>query len=77
MEYIPLSYEKEWGKFILIQLLELFPNIKIYTIGRHAQKALKEMQIKTEGHMTHPRLAKNSGRILQNSFYKYLLKNQR
>lgn len=54
----PLSHEKEWGKLMLIQLLELFPNIKIFTIGRHAQKALKEMQIKTEGHMTHPRLAK-------------------
>lgn len=53
----PSSLEKAWGKDIFLEIIALFPNIKIYSVGNHSQRSLKELEMGTEGHMTHPVIA--------------------
>ncbi|MFY0544965.1 uracil-DNA glycosylase [Brevibacillus sp. H7] len=53
----PTKQEKEWGKEILLKVIGIFPDVRIYSIGNHSKEALQEICIRSEGHLTHPRLA--------------------
>lgn len=53
----PKREELEWGMTILPLVINLFPGIKVVTVGKKAESACRELQIKTIGHLNHPRRA--------------------
>lgn len=53
----PEPAEIEWGMTILSLVKDLFPGIKIVSVGDPAKSALWKLGIKTMGHLTHPVLA--------------------
>lgn len=50
----PTSAELEWGVLALSIVLELFPNVKIISVGQKAEKACKKLGVRTSGHLIHP-----------------------
>jgi hypothetical protein len=50
----PTATELEWGAFGLASVLELFPEVKIVSIGKKAEKACKKVGARTSGHLIHP-----------------------
>lgn len=50
----PNRDEKEWGKIILNEVRNLFPGIKVVTIGNHAKEACLQLKVETSGHLIHP-----------------------
>lgn len=50
----PRANEKEWGKTILKSVLDLFPNVSVFSIGNHAKDMCEKLGIETSGHLIHP-----------------------
>jgi uracil-DNA glycosylase len=50
----PKKAEKEWGRIILQFVIELFPDIKIISVGNHAKETCVKLGIETTGHIIHP-----------------------
>jgi len=50
----PRAAELEKGREILSTILELFPKVKIVSVGRKAEEACYKLGISTEGHVFHP-----------------------
>lgn len=50
----PTAAELKWGLEVLQSVLELFPDVKIITVGRKAEAVCKRLQVKTVGHLFHP-----------------------
>ncbi|MGO4697463.1 uracil-DNA glycosylase [Paenibacillus sp. 2TAB26] len=53
----PEKEELEWGITILQFVVDLFPGIKLVSVGKKAKSACRKLQIKTIGHLNHPRRA--------------------
>ncbi len=50
----PSRDEIEWGLAVLQDVLDLFPGVRVVTVGRKAEAACKLLRVKTEGHLFHP-----------------------
>ncbi|GMX61185.1 hypothetical protein Elgi_74870 [Paenibacillus elgii] len=53
----PEPDEIKWGMTILPLVLDLFPGIKVVTVGKKAKSACRKLEIHTIGHLNHPRRA--------------------
>lgn len=53
----PEPDEIEWGMTILPLVIDLFPGIRVVSVGREAEGACRRLNIKTFGHLNHPRRA--------------------
>lgn len=53
----PTKLEKEWGIVFLAEIIDLFPNIPVYSLGNLARESLQELNIPIQGHLRHPRNA--------------------
>ncbi|WP_186320370.1 uracil-DNA glycosylase [Paenibacillus sp. Y412MC10] len=53
----PRREELEWGKTVLPLVVDLFPGIKVVSVGEKARSACRELGIVTIGHLNHPRRA--------------------
>ncbi|MCZ8517812.1 hypothetical protein O9H85_37130 [Paenibacillus filicis] len=47
----------EWGMTTLQVVIDLFPGIKVISVGKKAKSACRKLRIKTIGHLNHPRRA--------------------
>jgi hypothetical protein len=50
----PKMAEKEWGRKILLMVLDLFPEIKVISVGNHAKEMCEKLGIETAAHIIHP-----------------------
>ncbi|MDQ0088969.1 hypothetical protein J2T12_002379 [Paenibacillus anaericanus] len=50
----PTREELEWGMEILKQVLFIFPDVKIVTVGRKAEGVCKSLNLQTFAHLNHP-----------------------
>lgn len=50
----PTSSELEWGASALRTVLDLFPNVKLISVGKKAEKACRKLGVQTAGHFIHP-----------------------
>ena len=66
----PLKEEKVWGREILLEVLDLFPGIKVVSVGNHAKESCDRLGIKTEGHIIHPAYHANEFREQATQFLK-------
>lgn len=55
----PTREELNWGMEILKQVLFIFPDVKIVTVGRKAEGICKSLNLHTSGHVTHPAMKAN------------------
>lgn len=53
----PFPEEIEWGMTILPSVVELFPGVKVISVGKKARSACRKLHINTVGHINHPRRA--------------------
>lgn len=51
----PEPEELEWGMTILPLVVDLFPVIKVVSVGKKSNSACRKLRIKTIGHLNHPR----------------------
>lgn len=68
----PTAAELKWGSFALAIVLDLFPRVKIITIGNKAANACKTIGAKTSGHLIHPAYHTNEFREQFDAFFKRL-----
>ncbi|MGG3510116.1 hypothetical protein ABES58_32190 [Paenibacillus lautus] len=47
----------DWGIAILQLVVDLFPGMKVVSVGKKAKSACRKLRIKTIGHLNHPRRA--------------------
>lgn len=50
----PTSAELEIGAFALSTVVDLFPGVKIISVGQKAEKVCKKIGVQTAGHLIHP-----------------------
>ncbi|WP_151736721.1 uracil-DNA glycosylase [Paenibacillus tengchongensis] len=53
----PEQDEIEWGMTLLPLVIDLFPGIKVVSVGKNAKSACRKLKINTIGHLNHPRRA--------------------
>ncbi|AIQ11418.1 uracil-DNA glycosylase [Paenibacillus durus] len=64
----PKSAEKKWGREILQQVMDLFPNVQVVSVGNNAKDACATLGIITTGHIIHPAYHANEFREQMRSF---------